>query len=98
MVGVTHITGLTIHHITVVTMVVIILHIMVATILHITGMMYIILIPLMGIEDLLQQTGGFPGILIRLNQMFITPEPVVQAGEQVLIALLQIQEPEIDQL
>lgn len=46
----------------------------------------------MGIAGLLQQIVGFPGILIPLNPMFITPEPVVQAGELVPVVPLQIQE------
>lgn len=80
---------------------VIILLIMEATILRITGVgvtiryMWVkatILTLIMGIEGLLQQTEGFPGIHIQLNPMFIIPEPAVQAGGQVPIALLQIQE------
>ena len=49
-------------------------------------------IPIMGTGGLLQQTVGFLEILIPLNPMYITPEPVVQAGEQVPVVLLQIQE------
>ena len=95
MVGVIHITALTIIGVIIhlITEVTIRLTMEVGVIIH-RYMLMMDMDPIMGIGDLQQQIEGFLKILIALNRMFIIPEQVVQAGEQAPIVHLLTQEQE----